>query len=934
MTLRTVSRLMVLGLLLVAPWGASSAAAQQSGTTRVVGVVRDEINGITLPGVPVELVGSTTVVYTDVDGRYLIDLPPGKHELRVVMENYDTRTVTVQVAPGDRAITADLSLRLAAFRDEVTVTAEVINVDTSTAQAQLQERRQAPVITDNVGAQEMRRNADSDAAAAMSRVTGLSVVDNQYVFVRGLGERYSNTTLAGAVLPTTEPDKKVVPLDLFPTGLLDSVQVSKTYSVDRSAEFAGGLVQIIPLKLPNRPVIDMGYKLDFNSISTGEDMPQSPLGSRDWWGYDNGARALPASIPNELIVREGIYTSDELGFPPEQITEFGRALENIWTPEKTSGSPGGDWNLTFGNRYDKFGVIASITHQYRERFVEEQRRFYRVGEDDALEPYSDYAMQYGTQKGTLGIVGNLAYQVTPNNRLIFDNFYTHSGRDEGRTFEGPNFENAQYFRNSRVQFIEEGLLSSGFGGEHFLQGLSNSRLDWRVTLGNATRNEPDLRETLYQSNLIENADGTFSAGSTFLLADESQSGYRMFNDLEDDTVDVAANWSVFRTAAGRPTQLKFGMNYVDRSREFTSRRFRFIPISPFKDGPPPIDLSQTPEALFASQNIGTAFRFNEETKPVDAYDATQETLAVYGMADVTFSSRTRLIAGLRVEDFQEQVDTLDRFALVPTVITARIDETDFFPSVNFVQGFSDNLALRLGYSTTVNRPEFRELAEFEFTDVVGNRAVKGNPELTRALVQNVDARVEAFSGARGILAGSVFYKYFDQPIERVVIASAQPLASFQNAESARNFGFEFEVGRQLTDRIYVNANYTYVSSEVTLRQEQFNTQTSTERPLAGQSDHLFNVMGEYAQGGFSGRVLYNFMGDRISDVGSSGAPDVIEEGRGTLDVVVLQRLGRLSLRVSLENLTDEQYTFTQGGEDQRTFKLGRTFGIGVAYSIF
>ncbi len=187
----------------------------------------------------------------------------------------------------------------------------------------------------------MRNNGDSDAAAAMSRVTGLSLVDNQYVFVRGLGERYSNTTLAGSVLPTTEPDKKVVPLDLFPTGLIDSVQVNKSYSADRSAEFAGGLVQIVPMKLPNRPVLDFAYGISHYSTATGKSIPQSPLGSRDVLGYDNGARALPSGIPGDKIVRQGIYTPD-VGYTANDITSFGRLLENVWVPQTKDGEPGAE----------------------------------------------------------------------------------------------------------------------------------------------------------------------------------------------------------------------------------------------------------------------------------------------------------------------------------------------------------------------------------------------------------------------------------------------------------------------------------------------------------------------------------------------------------------------------------------------------------------
>lgn len=903
-----------------APQGSSRAAATSAAPVRVVGTVRDQQNAIALPGVPVEVVGTSTVVYTDVDGRYTLDLAPGTHELRIVMDGYTERKVTVDVAAASQP-KVDVALSMAGFSEQVTVSGQSSDAVTSSAEAQMIVRKNAQTITDNMGSDDMRANGDSDAAAAMQRITGLSVVDNQYVFVRGLGERYSNTTLNGAVIPTTEPDKKVVPLDLFPTGLIDSVQVSKSYLPDKSAEFAGGLVQVMPLKFPSRPVLDFGYGLQWSENATGKRIPLSPLGSLDWLGYDNGARAMPQSFPDGKIVRQGIYTPD-VGYPPDQITEYGRALENRWTPEGADGALGQNWGLAFGQRFGNLGVVASASQQYRENYVSEQRRFFRVG-DVGLEPVSDYRIDSGTQRAQLGVVGNLAYQFGTNNRIAVENFYTHSGRDEGRLFEGPNTENTFIYRNYRLQFIEENLLSNGVSGDHFFQSLSNSHLEWRGTYSRATRDEPDLRETLYQQNI----NGT----GPFLLADESQSGFRMFNDLEDRTADVAASWSTLLSAGGKPTQLKFGVSYIDRTRDFESRRFRFIPMTGGSGNVLPIDLTQQPEALFASENIGTFFRFNEETRPVDAYDGAQTTTSVYGMGDFTLSPRLRLIAGARVERFDQQVDTFDPFGLFVTTITAVNKNTDVFPGVNMVYALRPDMNLRVSYSTTVNRPEFRELAAFEFTDVVGNRAVRGNPELTRALIQNVDARWEQFSGGRGILAASVFFKAFNDPIERVVVAGAQPIVTFQNADKARNLGFELEAGRQVTDQIFLSANYTFVDSTITLNPEQRTVQTSLERPLAGQSKNLFNLTAEYTWRGFTSRLLYNFFDDRISDVGSNGAPDIVEQGRGLLDLVLSQRVGRVNFRLNFENLTDAQYLYTQGNEDQRVFRLGRmiTFSAGI-----
>jgi hypothetical protein len=915
--------------------GAQVAPAPRSGqTVRVVGTVKDETNAIALPGVPVEVVGTNQTVYTDVDGRYVLQVPPGKHQIKVVMEGYQEKLLNIDAA--DRMITADVGLTMARFAETVTVTAQAIELATSSAEAQLIDRKQSSVITDNVGSQEMKSNGDSDAAAAMSRVTGLSLVDNQYVFVRGLGERYSNTTLAGSVLPTTEPDKKVVALDLFPTGLIDSVQVNKSYSPDRSAEFAGGLVQIVPMKLPTQPVVDFSYGFSYFTTSTGKDIPLSPLGSRDAWGFDNGARALPSGIPEGKIVRQGIYTPT-VGFGATDINAFGRLFENQWRPVNESGRPGQNWSATLGNRFGNLGIVASVTHSYKEQFVEEDRRFFRIsGAAGELEDTSDYHIQTGSQKAQLGVVGNVSYAFTPSQRISIENFYTHSGRDEGRTFQGENLDNAREYRNFRLQFIEEGLISNAVGGEHFFQNLSNSRLDWRINSARATRDEPDLRETLYERALT--AVGQPETAVPFTYADESQSGFRMFNELDDDTLDAAVNWSVFRTAGGRPTQYKFGINYVDRSRDFRSRRFHFIPITTQKadTGNLLFDNRLTPEQIFVPSNIGTAFRLSEETRPTDAYRGDQKTTAGYGMVDVAMSGGTRLIAGARVEQFDQTVITQDPFGLFAREVQAQNKDTDVFPAVNFVLGAGANSNIRLSYSTTVNRPEFRELAEFEFTDVVGNRAVKGNADLQRALIQNVDGRWEMFGGGRGVVAASVFYKHFDKPIERVVIAAANPIATFQNSDTARNFGLELELSQPIGTNFFVGANYTFVDSKITLLPEQLGVQTSQERPLAGQSKNLFNLTGEFTVRGFSTRLLFNYFGDRISDVGANEAPDIIEQGRGSLDLVFAQRIRGLGIRLNIENLTDADYEFTQGSalEPQRLFKMGRTVALSFGYNVF
>ena len=383
---------------------------------------------------PVEVVGTKEVVYTDVDGRYILQVPPGTHQIKVVLDGYQEKTINVEAA--GRTVTADVGLTMARFAESVNVTAQAIDVDTSSAEAQLIERKQASVITDNVGSQEMKQNGDGDAAAAMTRVTGLSLVDNQYVFVRGLGERYSNTTLAGSVLPTTEPDKKVVPLDLFPTGLIDSVQVNKSYSPDRSAEFAGGLVQIVPMKLPNQPVVDFSYGFSYFSTATGKRHPAEPAGQPRRLGLRRrraGAARRRFPTTRSCARASTRRTSDTpRARSPSSAgcsgTGGGRSTRAAG-PGRTGArrSATGSANLRRGRQ--RHARLQGAVRRGRSRLLPHRRR----GE---LENTSDYHIQTGSQRAQLGIVGNLSYQFTPTQRLSFENFYTHSGRDEGRFFQG------------------------------------------------------------------------------------------------------------------------------------------------------------------------------------------------------------------------------------------------------------------------------------------------------------------------------------------------------------------------------------------------------------------------------------------------------------------------------------------------------------------
>ena len=916
---RTVLATLWLG---VAGWMLPAVAvAQTSDSVRVSGVVLDSNNAQPLPGVTVAAAGTSAAQATDLDGRYALMLSPGAHRLTFSLDGYQARSVEIDLS-NRRQLEITTTLALGGFTEVVNVTGDVVDADTSTETAQLVERRRATVISDNLGGQEMRRNADSNAAAALQRVTGLSVVDNQHVFVRGLGERYSHTTLNGASVPSTQPERRVVSLDLFPAGLLDSVSIVKSYTPDRPAEFAGGLVEIVPARLPNRSTFNVGYEWGGNSATLGEPVFDYAGGRTDWLARDDGRRALPAMVPARRVIRGGIFTPD-VGFSREDLQRFGEAFENLWDPAARDGRGNNQWSAVYGNRWGRVGALASLYQSQKPQYRDEVQRYFRVESGEGLTTFSDYAYRAYEVKSSLAGVLNVGYQLNPNNRVGFQGFSTNSGSRETRQFEGFNADAARVLRNTRLMWVEENLTNGQVTGEHLFTSLSHSRLEWRASVGRSNRDEPDLRETLYEET-----------GGRFLLADESQSGYRMFNDLDETSYDLGASWSFPVTKwNGLPMSVKVGPQYSRRERDFASRRFRFVPLDVIG-----LDLSQSPQALFAPENIGSRFELREETRATDFYNAEQEVASVYGMADVALSAAWRVIGGARLERFTQRVDTFDLFDADfdddPDVIRAENRATDVFPAVNLVYAVRQDQNVRFGVSQTVNRPEFRELAPFEFTDIVGGRAVVGNPGLTQSRIQNYDVRWEWFPRAEEVVAASFFYKRFGDPIERFVEPTAQLRTSFQNADSARNAGVEIEARKRIAPALLVGGNYTFVDSSISLTASQTNVLTTLERPLAGTSKNLFNGYVEGRTGGFSARLLVNVFDDRIVDVGSLGLPDIFEAGRTTLDLVAQQRLGPVTLRIAADNLTDSPVEYLQGDQVQRSFKYGRTVSFQFGFSAF
>jgi TonB-dependent receptor len=487
--------------------------------------------------------------------------------------------------------------------------------------------------------------------------------------------------------------------------------------------------------------------------------------------------------------------------------------------------------------------------------------------------------------------------------------------------------------DERLRYIEEGIYSGQVSGDHLISKLGDSIVTWRLTYSRATLDEPDLRESIYEFD---------PSTRQFRFYSQLQSGLRMFNTMRENLREPAIDWSKFFFAGKMTVNLKAGASRSNRDRGFASRRFRFN-----ARGSTGIDFTAAAERLFAAENIRSdGFEILEETRQTDAYQGAHDITAGYGMSDFALK-KWRIIGGVRVERSDQQVQTFNLFNRDLNPVLAGQDKTDLMPSLGVVYSLSNKMNLRVGYSQTVARPQFRELSPFEFTDVTGGPSAVGNPDLVRTRVRNFDARWEWFVSAQELVAVSFFYKKLLNPIEQVIQPSNElTIVSYRNVEGAKNWGFEFEVRKNLgflsprLTSLSLMSNYTYVSSNVIIGQQQLSVVTSLERPLVGQAKNVFNstVQYEIPRWGVEARTLVNFVGKRISDVGAFGLPDIQEDGYPSVDFFLSKRfLGeakRLELKLSGENLVDRQVRFNQGPNPYWYYNRGRTFSMGVSYTIF
>ncbi|MBA3564360.1 MAG: TonB-dependent receptor [Gammaproteobacteria bacterium] len=923
--------LIVFGLLAFTGVQAQSPdEADPSEAGLLQGSVTAEGTGAPVAGVLVTVSGGEEERFarTDAQGEFEVELDAGDYRILLSHPQYGERDAgDISIAGGvSQRAEFEISAEPQQAADDRPIE-EVLVTGTYVEGGADRERYSASVL-DVISQEDFKVTGDSSAIDALRRVTGLTIVNDQFVYVRGLGERYSNTTLNGATLPSPDPTRRVVPLDLFPTGVLESVDIQKTYSPELPGDFSGGLVQLQTREIANQPSFTFSASVEGNTQSTGEDALVFQPGERDWSGFDSGVRNLPGTL--DALSQGGTVPLSSL--TPEQREQAGESLVRVYDSEIVENPANFSLDLNWSDRIDAgaggVGFLIGARYENDWAFREEVRRTSGLDGQGGLNVLDDGVQRRNVNTVNLASLVGLDWEMSDSHTLRNTTFLTRSTDNTTlRTFALLN-ENDIDVADTTFEWVERELFTQQFSGDHYFAGAGELELDWNLTYARADREEPDTRFYRYE----QRDDGLY------VFSDTGQSNERSFEDLSDKALSGGVDASLPLELSPAVTMtLKSGLYYADKTRDSSFRRFRFL--SDFSQNDLRDVLGGTPDMIFADENIAPGlWELRETTQPTDNYEAEEQIGAVYATADTELGKSFRVAAGARYEDSEQVVRTFSLTNPGQGVGTV-LDESEVLPAINGTWILNDAMQFRVGASRTLNRPDLKELSEAPYIDPEERYVVIGNPNLEIATINNYDFRYEWYWSTVDSLQVALFYKEFDQPIERVIRLGAGGIRSFANAESAESRGVEVSVRNSLgvvndsLENFYLKFNGALIDSEVDIGQAGAQ-QTTNNRELQGQSPWVVNFQFGYDNPfrDIQATLAYNIFGERITDVGTQGLPDAYEQPAGTLDLIYRHGFDLFgqSPRVKAEarNLLDPEYEVERGGLIERMYERGVVYEVG------
>lgn len=933
--------------------------AQNGPTGGVGGRVLDSSSGLGVTGATLTVVETGDVASTDLRGAYSFrGLPAGAVTLVVAKAGaYQATTITDVNVPVDGVETLEIPITATGG---AVIEMEAFSVSADIVQSSdiglMLERQKASGISDAISSDQFSRLGAGDAAEALSKVTGASVVDGKYVLIRGLGDRYSNTLMNGVSVPSADPDKRAVQMDQFPADLIESVVTTKSFTPDQPGAFSGGSVNLKTKSFPENTFVSLSASVGMNGQVWGEPVLQSP-------GNTGPVPDVPQAIPNRVQaeLEAEFFGNFEPAREIDAATQaFGPA--GLY-PTQGEGRLDSGFSVAAGHRIEfggegLIGVTASFnasrdTDAYSEgeagRFsgtpdnpqtdliFTADEALLSFGRDDVPEDTPAFGVTSGTITDSMGGLVKLAVRPSIDHEVSLDLIYNESTADNVRRGVGEeifNYEGAIYEVYDLLR-TDRSVGSAQLAGKSLFVGFNELEVEWRLSQSASTQEQPDYRTmaAVYEpSGFPVNATGV--------------QPNRYFRELDEDALEGGVDFTLPIWFNDREHRLKFGGMASANERDYQEERFQYFQVprgrSQLTAFPGPVGiLSEDANGVEFGNTISRLLEPNQ-------YNATQDITAAYAMVDMNVNDRWRAIFGARYESTEILATPVEVPGLNPRI--GEIDDSNILPALNLVYAQNAKMNWRFAYGRTIARPTYKELTDIRYEDVFTNDVYIGNPDLELTVIDNLDLRWEWFPGKGETVAVSAFYKEMSNPIEVLFepgVGSIQP----QNVDSGEVMGVEFEYRRNLgfiSDafaRWSVGGNLTFIESEVTIPDGElellrdYDPNASATRELLGQSPYVFNADVNYSrdESGTSATLSYNVVGERLDLVVFGPLGDVYEQPAPDLTFVISQRLGGgWKLKLAAKNLInpDKEKTISIPDGDPliyNRYTSGRSFSLSLSY---
>ncbi|GLP96970.1 TonB-dependent receptor domain-containing protein [Paraferrimonas sedimenticola] len=834
----------------------------------------------------------------------------------------------------------------------------------SSASLALEERREDAKVVDVMGADQISRTGDSDAAAALRRVTGLTLKDGKFIYVRGLGERYSSTSLNGAIVPSPDPTRNVVPLDMFPASIIESLSVQKANSAARPASFGGGHVDIRTKSIPADFLFKVSVGGRYNTNDKNDTYTYNG-GKNDKYGSDDGTRALPPSIPATFNQFGGISpinivtgSNGTISFP--QAQELNRSLagdmyrDMTVKTEKTDPSWRG--NIAIGNKFElsddvALGYIAAGSYKRQaENYTKQETELDGDAENVLVLNSKDVV---GTDMVTqISGMFNLGLEITADHKIeTFSTYLRDTSDDVSVAIEETidTLGEPRALQVFDVDYEERYLFSNQARGEHYFPYFADLEANWMYSDARSKADAPNNLTYTYNVLFEDNSNQT-QVDRTLNTQDAPKYVYSRLDDrAKNYGFDLALPFSTDMAEI----KLAGGYQYFEKTRENFATRLSFeVDLQP--TDPNGDILKQDFDKIFSDDNIANdvlGLELKDASTDTEDYVAAEKIDAGFVNIDMDFDDVWRVYGGVRYENFRRATlplqpdgtisDEGGRYELTDYVIA----DKDWYPSLSLTYKQTDSSQWRFGASKTIVRPDLREVAPVRYQDPVTGFEFFGNPDLKSSDIYNLDLRWEYYSDSGSNLSLAGFYKDLEAPIEPIQrISEAGRQLKFYNAQSGRVYGVEAEflkdlgfIGgvHSLWSNFFVAGNLTLGDSEIKIQPNGEIDPTNTKRRMTGHSQWVTNLQLSFDSPNdmHNATLVYNVFGERIAYGGRGGLDDVFEQPFHSLDFnYALFPTDGLSLKLKVKNLLDSKTEYKQQGVLVYQKKPGTEYTLQLSYA--